>query len=107
MKTSLSKDSGEEFLEKIETFNPNLKQHINRYRDFINLIYEFSEKVIHQEGPSSVFPTSCPIGRIALSTRSSQVVLSFPFDRRKDFPRQFGHSSNALRCKSPLEISCL
>jgi hypothetical protein len=47
IKTSLSKDSGEEFLEKIETFNPNLKQHINR--DFINLIYEFREKVIHQD----------------------------------------------------------
>jgi hypothetical protein len=52
IKKSLSKDSGEEFLEKIETFNPNLKQHINRYRDFINLIYEFREKVIHQEGHS-------------------------------------------------------
>ena len=62
IKTSLSKDSGEEFLEKIETFNPNLKQHINRYHDFINLIYEFRE-VIHQEGPSWVFPLSCPIGR--------------------------------------------
>jgi hypothetical protein len=52
IKTSLSKDSGEEFLEKIETFNPSLKQHINRYRDFINPIYEFKEKVIYQEVPS-------------------------------------------------------
>jgi hypothetical protein len=40
----------EEFLEKIETFDPNLKRHINRYRDFINLINEFGEKVIQQEG---------------------------------------------------------
>ena len=42
--------SREEFLDEIETFNPKLKQHINRYRDFINLIYEFGEKVTHQEG---------------------------------------------------------
>jgi hypothetical protein len=52
IKTSLSKDSGQEFLEKIETSNPNFKQQFNRYRDFINLIYEFREKVIHQEGHS-------------------------------------------------------
>jgi hypothetical protein len=54
IKISLSKDSGVEFLEKVETFNPTLKQHIDNYRDFINLIYAFREKVIHQEGLNQI-----------------------------------------------------
>ena len=47
---SLSRDSGKEFLEMVETINPILKLHIDTFRDFINLIYAFREKVIHQEG---------------------------------------------------------
>lgn len=50
IKISLSKDSGAEFLEKVETVNPTLKQHIDTHRDFIILVYAFREKVIHQEG---------------------------------------------------------
>jgi hypothetical protein len=60
IKVSLSKDSGKEFLEKVEIFNPNLKQHINRYHDFINLIYEFREKVIHQEGLNQIVSPVVP-----------------------------------------------
>jgi hypothetical protein len=37
--------------------NPALRQHINAFRDFINLIYAFRKKVIHQEGLNQVvFP---------------------------------------------------
>ena len=50
MNISLSRDSGKKFLEKVKTINLNLKQHIDTFRDFINLVYAFREKVIHQEG---------------------------------------------------------
>jgi hypothetical protein len=60
IKISLSKDSGVEFLEKVETFNPTLKQHINSYRDFINLIYAFREKVIHQDGLNQIVSPIVP-----------------------------------------------
>jgi hypothetical protein len=36
MNISLSRDSGKEFLEKVEVINPILKQHIDTFRDFIN-----------------------------------------------------------------------
>jgi hypothetical protein len=38
MNISLSRDSGKEFLEKVEVINPILKQHIDTFRDFINLV---------------------------------------------------------------------
>jgi hypothetical protein len=37
-------------LKEINGKNKNLKNHIDIHRNFINLIYEFREKVIHQEG---------------------------------------------------------
>ena len=63
---SLSRDSGKEFLEMVETINPTLKQHINNFRDFINLIYAFREKVIHQEGLNQVNHPIVPIGQVLL-----------------------------------------
>ncbi len=47
---SLSHGSGREFLKKIREKNLPIREHINSYVDFINLIYLFREKVIHQEG---------------------------------------------------------
>jgi hypothetical protein len=47
---SLSTGSGDDFLKEIKSKNPNLKSHIDTHRSFINLIYKFREKVIHQEG---------------------------------------------------------
>jgi hypothetical protein len=55
MYISLSRDSGEKFLEKVEMINPILKQHIDTFRDFINLVYAFREKVSHQEGLNQTY----------------------------------------------------
>jgi hypothetical protein len=50
IKISLSNIAGRDFLREIKTKNPTLKNHIDNNRNFINLIYEFREKVIHREG---------------------------------------------------------
>jgi hypothetical protein len=50
MRISLSKGSGDELLKEIRAKNVGLKNHIDKFRTFINLIYRFREKVIHQEG---------------------------------------------------------
>lgn len=55
IRVSLSKDAGKEFLENIENLNPDLGRHIREYREFINLIYEFREKVIHREGLRQIY----------------------------------------------------
>ena len=41
-------------MKKVETFNTDVKKHVDQYRDFINLIYEFRDKVIHGEGLSQL-----------------------------------------------------
>jgi hypothetical protein len=46
--------SNEEFLKKVDTFNVDVKKHVDQYRDFINLIYEFRDRVIHGEGLSQL-----------------------------------------------------
>jgi hypothetical protein len=55
MNISLSRESGKRFLEKVKMINPILKQHIDTFRDFINLVYTFREKVSHQEGLSQLY----------------------------------------------------
>lgn len=51
-KVSLSKRSGREFLRKVREKNPQIRDHINSYVEFINLIYCFRELVVHREGIS-------------------------------------------------------
>jgi hypothetical protein len=47
-------------LKTVRTVNPTLKQHINIFRDFIDLIYAFREKVIHQEGLNQIVSPLVP-----------------------------------------------
>ncbi|WP_458746469.1 hypothetical protein [Candidatus Nitrosocosmicus sp. T] len=47
---SLSNDSGKVFLTSFGIKNPALKNFIHNSRNFINLVYAFREKVVHQEG---------------------------------------------------------
>jgi hypothetical protein len=49
-KVSLSNNAGRDFLKEVRNNNSALKNHIDNNRDFINLIYEFREKVIHRAG---------------------------------------------------------
>jgi hypothetical protein len=53
-KVSLSKPSGEDFLNGIKNYNPDLKSHIDHFRNFINLIYELREISVHREGFKSI-----------------------------------------------------
>jgi len=48
-KISLS-SSGKEFLSKVRKINPALVDHRNKYGNFIKLIYQFREQVLHREG---------------------------------------------------------
>jgi len=48
-KTSLNKKAGREFLNALREKNPNLRTHINEYVNFIKLIYELRELLIHGE----------------------------------------------------------
>jgi hypothetical protein len=47
---SLSKDAGREFLKDLANKDPVVKNHIDSNRDFINLIYDCRERVVHREG---------------------------------------------------------
>jgi hypothetical protein len=49
-KTSLSNKAGDDFLKVLREKNPSLRNHINSYVDFINLIYALRESAIHREG---------------------------------------------------------
>jgi hypothetical protein len=51
---SLSKDSGDEFLDILKTHDPKLTSIISNFRDFINLIYEFRNEVVHGVGMNKV-----------------------------------------------------
>ncbi len=48
-RTSLSKDSGNEFLKEVKKANPNLRIHITNYTNFIKLIYQLRELILHRE----------------------------------------------------------
>src|SRR5450759_2745183 len=52
-KVCINNNSGREFLREIRNKNQGLRDHISVYMDFINLIYEFRELVVHREGLSS------------------------------------------------------
>ncbi len=55
-KISLNNKTGEDFLKVVRDKNPDLRNHINAYVDFIKLIYALRELVIHREGlPDSGF----------------------------------------------------
>lgn len=49
-RTSLSASTGADFLKELKKHNPSLRDHIQRHADFINLIYEMRELVVHREG---------------------------------------------------------
>jgi hypothetical protein len=51
-KVSINNNAGREFLKEIRGKNPNIRDHINAYVEFINLIYLFRELVVHREGLS-------------------------------------------------------
>lgn len=51
-KTSLSNDSGKDFLKEIRKANPNLHKHIANYVNFRNLVYKLRNLILHREGPS-------------------------------------------------------
>ncbi len=50
MRISLNNNSGKEFLIKIRENNPKIRNHINAYVEFINLIYLFRNIIIHRQG---------------------------------------------------------
>jgi hypothetical protein len=47
---SLYNKNGSDFLNEVEKVNLNLRNHIRNYNDFIVLIYNLREQVIHREG---------------------------------------------------------
>jgi hypothetical protein len=47
---SLQNNGGKHFLKELRAANPNLRNYINQHVDFINLIYNIREVVIHREG---------------------------------------------------------
>lgn len=47
---SLSNKAGTDFLKEVKIKNPGLREHINKYVNFIKVIYEMRELVIHREG---------------------------------------------------------
>lgn len=49
-RTSLSNKTGEDFLRALREKRPDIRKHISAYVDYINLIYEMRELVIHREG---------------------------------------------------------
>ena len=53
-KIGLSTKCCNDFLKEIRVKNPDIRNHITNYVDFIKLIYYFREKVIHREGLSVV-----------------------------------------------------
>lgn len=53
-KISLSNNIGRDFLREIRNQNSDLRNHINDYVDFINLIYSLREVVLHREGLSAI-----------------------------------------------------
>jgi hypothetical protein len=53
-KTSLDPSTGKEFLKALRATNPDLRTHINKYVDFIKLIYELREAVVHREIPQGI-----------------------------------------------------
>ena len=57
---SLSKSSGSDFLKEVNNKNAVLKKHIDINRPFINLIYEFRDKVIHREGFERIISPMAP-----------------------------------------------
>ncbi len=48
-RTSLNNDAGKHFLKALREENKNLREHIHNFVNFINLIYELRELVIHRK----------------------------------------------------------
>ncbi len=46
----INNNSGREFLREVRDRNQTIRDHISNYMNFINLMYEFRELVIHREG---------------------------------------------------------
>jgi hypothetical protein len=53
-RTSLLSATGEEFLKELKIHNPSLRNHINRYHEFINLIHKLRELAAHRQGFRSI-----------------------------------------------------
>jgi len=60
IRVSLSNDSGQEFIERLKAYDPSLVSYINRHRDFISLIYQFRNSVIHGEGLNRIVSPLVP-----------------------------------------------
>ena len=52
IRISLNNKSGSDFLKEVRYKNQNIRNHINAYVEFINLIYLFRELIVHREGLS-------------------------------------------------------
>lgn len=53
-KTSLNKKAGEDFLDALKEKNLQLRQHITTNADFINLIYQLRDVIVHREGVRTI-----------------------------------------------------
>jgi len=51
---SLEPKAGKDFLRVLREENRSLREHINRYVDFINLIYKLRESIVHREIPQGM-----------------------------------------------------
>jgi hypothetical protein len=49
-RVTLKNNGGKEFLKEVENKEPNLRNHIKKHGDFINLIHRLRERVIHSKG---------------------------------------------------------
>jgi hypothetical protein len=51
---SLKNNGGKEFLKEVDNKEPNLRNHIRNHRDFINLIHNLRDRVIHTRGLTEI-----------------------------------------------------
>ena len=77
---SLSASTGKDFLKEVNNQNHDLKIHIYNNRPFINLIYEFRDKVVHREGLGRIIS---PVG-----TNWSNFIIAN--HQIKDYMKQCG-----------------
>jgi hypothetical protein len=90
IRVSLSNNTGKELLKEVKIQNPDLKKHIDTNRPFINMIYEFREKVIHREGVERIIS---PIG----PHWSNLIVISHQI---KDYITQCGDKPSLYKILS-------
>jgi hypothetical protein len=90
IRTSLSTSAGKDFLKEVNNQNPDLKKHIDNNRPFINLIYEFRDKVVHREGLKRIIS---PIG----TNWSNLMIVNHQI---KDYLKQSGDRPSCYKIVS-------